>query len=330
MTRRAHVITWLLVVLALLGGGCGDRDVPSCLGRLEPVTKPLPMSWVRSTQSQTIGINDDGAKRSIRRNPKRIVSALPGITEMVDFLGCRDRLVAVTMYCDTPHDVTSLPKISVNPLSTEQLRALRPDLILVDAALHRADMGALETLASESRMEVLPLRTSRTLGDLDSSMMLLATVLDTPEAVELAQAWRTRRKRLEHELRARVASVPVRMMAVGQWEPLYVLHPGSLIDDMMHMVGGVNIACDATATASGTFSEELVLARGPRVILASQMPMPPKLQKRWSRVPAIKHDAIIDISGDAYARGGPRTLDALTSLAERVMDVANAREREPK
>ena len=48
--------------------------------------------------------------------------------------------------------------------------------------------------------------------------------------------------------------------------PLYVLGPGSLLDDMMRECGGVNVACDL-GRASGPFAEELVLARRPDWIL---------------------------------------------------------------
>ena len=325
-TPRLSVFVFLCCVLA----SCGERNTAQCLRKTARAPEPMEISWTRSTDENQLTVTSGNTTTSVPLAPARIVSALPGITEMVAYLGGRKQLIAVTPHCDTPAGVADLPKISVHPLSTEQLRALRPDLILVDARLHRRDLEPLHALAREGGARILALHTSRTLHDLDRAFALLAAVLDTPRAHAQATSWSRRRLELVTTLNARASSTPIRMMAVAQWEPLYVMHPGSLIDDMMRLVGGVNIACDAAASASGTFSEELVLNRRPAIILAAQMPMPEALQGRWSRVPAMAHASILDISGDTYARAGPRTLDALASLASRMANAMQMHTRDAK
>ena len=115
----------------------------------------------------------DGQDLDVRLGPQRIVSTLPGITEIVAHLGALDRLVGRSPHCDTPRTVLALPAVSVQPLSAEELLALEPDLVLLDRRLHRADLEQVLRRVDH----VLLLDTSRSLDDLAASFTLLAEVL---------------------------------------------------------------------------------------------------------------------------------------------------------
>lgn len=66
------------------------------------------------------------------KTPKRVISTLPSITEMVYFLGAGEKLVGVTPYCNYPKEASSKPKVGSSfSLNIEKVVSLKPDLVLL-------------------------------------------------------------------------------------------------------------------------------------------------------------------------------------------------------
>ena len=83
----------------------------------------------------------------LRAEPRRIVSAAPGITETLFALGLGSRVVGVSQYCRYPAEARALPKVGgyLRP-DVEAIVALRPDLVIVQYAPNRvvAQLGRLK------------------------------------------------------------------------------------------------------------------------------------------------------------------------------------------
>lgn len=299
----------LLLLLALpsavgaLGrqfGGAGD--VTSWGTR--PATAP---SYVRSWRvqgEQVVLETQDGTQR-VPLAPARIVSALPGITEALAWMGAGPQLVAVSPWCDTPEFVRRLPKVRILPLDVEGLIASRPDLVVVDRRLVQRDLELLRARVPA----VLVLETSHGLSELGDAMEILAEVLDTETARGAVRGWREQLAKIQAGSRPAAR----RVLLIAQWDPLYALGPGALLDDLARHLGLDNVACDLIGGSSGPFSEELVLVRQPEVLLHTQ-PVPDAIRARWRCVPAVRDAQIIDVGDDLFVRGGPRSLDALERL----------------
>ena len=90
-----------------------------------------------------------------------------------------------------------------------------------------------------------------------------ATGQDVPadSARGRAKAFRVRYEALQASIDPVWEDGAPRVLILGGWDPLYAMGPGSLLDDMLRICGATNIACDLGTDASGTFNEELVLAR---------------------------------------------------------------------
>ena len=299
------IVLGIFVMLEALEGHVG------WLGEVALAPDGTFVREVRADGALWVVIYDDGLELSVPRAPRRIVSTLPGITEMVAHLGAADRLVAVSPWCDTPPSVEMLPEVTVQPFDAEGMLAARPDLVIADRRLHRRDLAVIRQRCPH----VLLLESSRSVPHLVSSMRLLAQVLDTPQAVEAARAFGVRARELTERIQAARPTPPPRVLIVGQWDPLYVLGPGALMDDLLRICGCVNVAADLGLDASGTFNEELVISRRPDWILTPEAPIPDRLRERWRSVPAIRTDRLAPASTDDLARGGPRLLGALERLA---------------
>ena len=315
---RVALLLAPVVVLALLIGLRSHQrgpDPSACLAAVDDVSFP-PFAEVVHSDKRSLRVREDqGREFTLPRRPARIASLLPGITEMVAYLGGLPQLVAVSLHCDTPDAVQALTRLSVMPLSVERLLETKPDLVVLDRRLHR---NALDDVAAQG-VPVLVLETSRTLDDLEQSFVLLAKVLDTATAMERAQAWTRALERLRAAIAPAHRMPPERALVVAQWEPLYVTGPGGLLHAMVSELGFINVACDLPGDASGPYATEVALARAPQWILSPSVELPARVAGVWSATPAIKKQHVVQTSGNIFARGGPWSLLALEELALRML-----------
>jgi len=301
---RARVLLLALLLPAACGG---EPGAPTCLDRPAEAVDGDYVRTVTVDGDARVVTYRDGRVVRMPRDPRRVVSTLPGITEIVAALGAADRLVAVSEHCDRPPEVLDLPRLSVMPLDRERLAVLEPDLLLVDAVVRVIGLEDVD-------VPVLTLE-SRSLAHLAETVHLLASVFDTEEA-------RAEAKRFDVALElAATASAPppgtptLRVLLVAQCDPLVVLGPGSLLDDGLRLCGAVNVACDL-GRPSGPFAEELVLARAPDWILTLDGEPDPQLLRRWSSLAAVREGRVASGRSDDLVRAGPRTPTAVVRLAD--------------
>ncbi len=305
----AVLLVFTLAIWAMLATLQGQIH-PPCLDQVAEAPDGAFAELSPEVDAANTVVYADGLSMFVPEEPKRIVTTLPGLTEMVAYLGAEDRLVGVTKWCDHPKSVTSLRRISVLPFDAEGLLQAKPDLVILDRRLHRRDLALIRRRIGL----ILPLETSRSLPHLVHSMTLLAEVLGGETAKARAAAFKARYEALLARIDPNWPRGRPRVLLVGQWDPLIALGPGSLQDDLLRACGCLNMACDLRTDASGPFNEELVLARGATWFLTPKEPLPDRLRERWKNVPAMKAGRLAPAWTDDLARGGPRILDALERL----------------
>jgi iron complex transport system substrate-binding protein len=202
--------------------------------------------------------------------PRRIVSLSPNLTETLFALGIGARgdqqIVGVTRFCDTPAEARDIPDVGgiVDP-SLEAVLARDPDLVVVTRgnpmefieALH--DLG-IPTYAVETRGRLV---------DLVESLRRLGHAVGRGRR---ADAW-------ADSLRAEIRALEERTGALGPDRrprvyfgslepPLWTAGPGSMIDDLIRLAGGKNVAADAPR-AWVVYSLERIVAANPEVYLGT-------------------------------------------------------------
>jgi iron complex transport system substrate-binding protein len=300
----------LPVLLALAACGREGGSEGSCLAG--PSARPSGdyVSAVALEGGRARVLLADGTKVLVPSPPKRIVSTLPGITETVVALGGLPALVGRSTHCNWPPEVLSLPTVDVMPVNVEAIRALSPDLVLVDGTLNRASLALLRRHFDA----VLPVE-SASIPHLLETFDLLGQVFGTAYSREHALSFRRRMDALERKLAAEAPPSAPRVLLLAQTDPLNVLGPGSILDDMLRACGCVNVACEV-GRASGTFSDEKVLEQRPEWILLTGGPLPDVLRRRWAGLPAVAQGRVANARSDDLVRGGPRTIGALERLAD--------------
>lgn len=246
---------------------------------------------------------------------RRVVSLAPSVTEVIYGLGAGDRLVGVCGQCDYPEAATRLPRVGgyLAP-SVEAVLGARPDLVVaVPSPGNREAVRAIE----RAGVRVLVVK-DRTLKDLWPQIRALAAALDVADAGEELVATVT--AGLE-SVRRRTADLPrQRALLVVGHSPLVVAGRGTLQDELLTLVGGVNVAADAGG-AWPQVSLELVVDRAPEVILDAAMGTEAggrELFAALTTVPAVRGGRIVPVRDDALFRAGPRVVGAASILAAAV------------
>jgi iron complex transport system substrate-binding protein len=253
-----------------------------------------------------------GRQVSLPREPRRLVSLAPSVTETLFALGLGDRVVGISDFCEPPPSAGPIPRVGgmLNP-SLEAIKALRPDLLIATTS------GNDPSLASQAEALALPLYVldapdvESTLRGLES----LAKALGAPESG----------RTLADDLRGRLAAIaarverhrPPRVLFIVWGEPLVVPGKAAFVTDALRRAGGASVTAGAPG-AWPAFDLEAAVASAPEVILMTKenRPLAERLpgDPAWTTVPAVRRGRIRIVS-DAIQRPGPRVVDGIEEVA---------------
>lgn len=285
----------------------------------------------------------------------RIVSLIASATEIVCALGYRGQLVGRSHECDFPPSVSELPvctepklridvssreideqvkrilteALSVYRVDAEQLRALRPDVVVTQShcevcAVSLRDVERALCDWVESRPQIVSLEPD-SLDDVWRDIRRVATAFGAPArgeelVAELQQrmnAVQTAAAKLSQRQRPTVACIEWidPLMAAGNWMP-----------ELVEMAGGVNLF-GAAGKHSPWMTWEELRAKDPEVIVVlpcgfdiarSRQEMPALTQRPdWCELRAVRERRVYLADGNQYFnRPGPRLAESLEILAE--------------
>jgi iron complex transport system substrate-binding protein len=246
--------------------------------------------------------------------PRRIISLVPSVTEVVFALGAEDRLVGVTDFCDFPPAARRKPRVGgMLAPSLETVVALKPDLAVVTTAGNRE-----ETFAALVRLGIAVYVVNPT---------SVAGVLDLVARMGAVTGQERAAEQLTASLRARIDTVSARVNARPRPRVLYVLWPdpliapgkGALVTELLALAGGDSVTADA-GEPYPRLGLEAAVARAPEVIIVAshgsgEGRMARERWERFTSLPAIKGGRLHTADGNLLHRYGPRVVDGLEQLA---------------
>lgn len=249
--------------------------------------------------------------------PNRIISLSPNTTEILFAMGLGDKIVGVTNFCDYPEEVKKKPKIGgmSNP-SLEAVVSSKPDIVVMTTDGNPKEF--------EERLRSLKIRTyvfkARRLSELPLGIRELGLALDVKDKAEiLAKEIEGTMNKVVHSSLITHHSSPKKKVLFIIWpEPLIVAGPGTLIDDVITLLGAENIAAKAK-TSYPKYSIEEIIRQSPDVIFVGKghtniKEVSENLLKRIALVPAVKYNAVCYMSDSIY-RLGPRVVQGIKEMA---------------
>jgi iron complex transport system substrate-binding protein len=258
-----------------------------------------------------------------RQAPKRIISLIPAVTEMLFAIGAGSEVVAVSSFDSYPPEVKNLPRVGalIDP-NVERILSLKPDLVIV--------YGSQQELKQQLARAGIPIFDYRHAGLADVSTTI-RTLGERTGRVAQATDVVARIQQGLADIRTRVGDRPrPRTLLVFGREPgalrgIYASGGVGFLDDMLRIAGGDNVFADVKKEAVEA-STELILSRRPDVILeirTSDNSSSPAtlaaeltLWKSLSSVPAVRNDRVQFLTDDRIVIPGPRVAEGTRTIAQ--------------
>lgn len=255
----------------------------------------------------------------------RIVSLAPSVTEILFALGLGEQVVGATDRCDYPPAARQIERVSgFGTPNVEKLLALGPDMV-VACGLEKPEFTEV---LRQAGIRVVNVQES---GYLASFPQLFDAIRQIGEATGRAANAKNLIARMQADLDAVAARVGridnahrLRVFVEIEESPLMTAGAGSFLDDLIGRAGGRNVAGEI-ASAYPRIDPEKVITWNPEVILVAHSDRPGEAAERlarhigWSDVAAVRERRVIDdIDADWLFRPGPRLVDGVRALAERL------------
>ncbi len=314
LKKRYLLIFTILALCFLLPAGCGEEQVV-------PAEEPIAdLDEVDSNEKiETVTVTDQMGREVVFEGiPEHIISMSPSNTEVSFALGLGERIVGVTEYCNYPPEAQEREIIGgFSTPNIELIVEMQPDLVLA-STIHEEEVPRLEELG----IPVLVVESS-TLQDLYTSIALVARVTGVVDAGEVLI------NSMQEEIAALqtvVADIPeddrIRVYYEVYSDPLMTAGKDAFITEIIALAGGVSIFGDVEESYP-QISAEVVAEREPQVILYPDYHGTADLviesmteRPGWESIPAVIENRVYAVSDDAFARPGPRAVEAVAEAAK--------------
>src|SRR5437660_7057149 len=296
-SRFVTLLAVLLLTLAACGGAVSVTPSPSV------TASPFPAA-LTDFQNRSV---------TVPARPERLVSIGPSLTAFLFALGAGPRVVGVDDFSDEPAEAATREHVGGIKVNFEKVVALKPDLVFSvkfsDGTIEKLQAASLNVLVVDPQSVSDVAKTATLLGKAVGAdgEALARSIQQRVDAVKTKTATVATRPRVYHEIDA---SDPAKIFTVG---------PGSYIDDLIKIAGGVNVAANAT-TAYPQLSAEQIVKADPEVIVLAADPYAAKpadvaARSGWSAISAVRNGRIGTIEPNLINRPGPRVGEAAEAYA---------------
>jgi len=265
--------------------------------------------------------NMQTSQSSVSGGQLRIVSLAPSVTEMLFILNLADSIVGVSNCCDYPTEAKKIESVGdFGSPNIEKLLALQPDMVITTGFDRDDDAKILRA----SGIEVLELKIN-SFHEMFEAMRKIGQITGKLRQAEEAVT------AMQGELRAvrqKYSDVPNEQLPrvfVELWsDPMTTTGATSFIDEVIACAGGVNVAHDISQTYP-CINPEKVIEWNPDIIIVCYMDGKGGIESQikgrigWAEISAVRNGQIIDdIQPDSFLRPGPRLIEGVKILAERI------------
>lgn len=260
---------------------------------------------------------------SAQSAPRRIVSLVPAVTEMIFALGAGDRVAGVSNFDKFPPDVEKIAKVGalLDP-NLDRILSLKPDLVVV--------YYSQTDLQTQLQRASVPAFSYKHAG--------LADVTETIRSVGARIGRAEQAQTLARDIETKLAALRTRYnvgprprtLVVFERENfalrgIYASGGRGFVHDMLTVAGGDNVFADVDREAVPA-TTELILARRPEVIIELRAdPMTADVERKerlaWDQlasVPAVRAKRVHIITDPRTVIPGPRVVAGVEAIAERL------------
>ncbi len=242
-----------------------------------------------------------GPKHASKQTPQRIVTLAPNVTEMVIALGAGERIAGTDDFSAEAMPNRKLPRVGGLQPNLEKIVAVRPDLVIANAA------GLQPTLGRSLGSVHIPFLvvTNERLDDIARSMTSIATALgiDGKPAVAALNASLARQRRTRAN--------PPRVMLAVWTDPLFVAGRNTFADDLITLCGARNAV---EVNGWPQYSLESFVAHPPDLLLYPNHSVTPEAVHALLVRAGTKNVVPVAVDENLFTHPGPRVGEAAVRL----------------
>ena len=259
----------------------------------------------------------DSYNRTVKldKDPKRIITIAPNITEIIYSLGCGNKIVGRSDFDDFPNDVNKIPSIGTltNP-SLEKIVELKPDVVIASDFFSKDIVKKLENL----NIKIIVLYGEENLNG----------VYDTINKVGIAINAKAKAETLVSNMKDKVSKIKDKTKNAKKPSVYYVLGYGkagdytagkdTFVGNMIETAGGKNAADDVNGW---NYNVEKLVEKNPDILICSNKYDSKKgieATNGYKDLKAVKEGRLLEIDENLISRPGPRVVDGLEALAKMI------------
>lgn len=316
------VLTLFLVSLS----ACAPAATPTPTPALAPTATAVATATIAPTPTFTVTVaptievpDGMGGMLTLEAPAQKIISLAPSNTELLFAVGAGSQVIAREEFSNYPQEAQTLPSVggSMGKYDTEKMVSLQPDLVLASPLTAPETLQTLKDLGFT--LVVVPNPT--TLEDMYANIELVGKITGHEnEARELVASLKDRQQKILAVV-AKASSKPKVFYELdASQDPAkpWTSGPGTFIDQLITLAGGVNVGASLQGEWAQISLEEL-LVQNPDIILlgdANWGVTPESVAQRtgWEKLDAVKNGKVFPINDDLISRPGPRQIDGLAEL----------------
>jgi iron complex transport system substrate-binding protein len=311
--KRVWLIVLTVMILALVG--C---QAPAKVAEAPQVTEVGTEVVQETTESLSVVYpltytDGTGKQVVIEKEPKRIISLTPSITETIFSLGAESRLVGRTDWCVYPEATTGIESIgTLQEPNIEAIVALNPDLIMVSTLSNDETRVKLEELG----LTVVMISGQESFDGLYQVITDMGQILNTTdEASTLVEGLKGRVATTLEKVKDVTRPTVYYAVAFGEYGE-YTAGGDTFIHQMIEMAGGDNIAKEISGWS---YSLEQMVEKDPEIVIVStkwDAKMLFTSGDNYKQLSAVKNGKVVEVNEDLVQIQGPRLVDGLEALVK--------------
>ncbi len=263
-------------------------------------------------------VDQTGRVVILPRNPKRVISLAPSITEIIYDLDRENCLKGVTKYSNFPVQAKKLPRIgSYVELDLEKIVRLKPDICIAIK-----DGNPIQTIQRLWNLGISVYAINPVnLNSVMDTVMGIGDILNAQaKAKAIVDNMKNRIKKIKSII-ASAATKPKVFFQIGI-APIVSAGTNTFLNELIRLSGGINLG--AGPNPYPRFSMEQIIRLNPDIILISSMARSKndaifkEMKQKWETwhmINAVKNKKIFIVDSNIFDRPTPRLINGLELLA---------------
>lgn len=306
LKKNCLLLTLFILIFSLVGCNNKDNSLTS--------KENKEQNEIVSNTTYPLKIKDSFNREvTIEKEPIKIISLAPNITETIYALDKQKLLIGRTDFCTYPKEVSKIQSIgSLMDPNIEKIVELKPDLVIASNPFTKEDLKKLE----EVNIKVIVLSGSESFEGTYDIIKNTGKVLNANQkAADIVLGMKQKVKDVQEKVKGKNTPSVYYVVGFGKGGD-FTAGKDTFIGKMIEMAEGKNAAAD---TNGWKYSVEKLIEKNPEILICSNKfdsKEGIKNTEGYKELDAVKKNKLFGIDEDIINRQGPRLADGLEALAK--------------